>query len=433
MYYQESLEYKVESIYHTKTKEYFNEVFNSYNNGNYRSAMVMLYSVVVCDLIYKLQELSDRYNDTIAVSILEKIKEEQNENPSNPKWENTLITEIKDRTNLLETQDVLNIDYLKKNRHLSAHPVLDQLDMLVRPNKETVRANIVNMLDGILCKAPLLSKKFISTFLEDLVSVKDQLIKDTELENYLNSKYLSKINKPTEEKLFRDLWKFTFRLEDANTNENRDIIFRALLVLYKKNKVSFNTMIDSDKSYFSHVKLENEKILDLILGFMSLFPQVYNSMEESVKLILITKATHSFDVFTKSIFLSESILQHLEAIKSRMESAFISGRLSENGRWLLFKVSVEHGTVNQFLNLMIDLFSASRSYDSADINFQDYISVYGELFSKEQFMKILEAINENKQIYERRQAWRDNNTLKELIDMRFKDEIDFEDYPNIRL
>lgn len=89
MYYQESMEYKVESIYHTKTREYLNEVFSSYNNGKYRSAMVMLYSVVICDLIYKLQELSNRYSDAVAVSILEKIKEEQRENSSNPIWEIT--------------------------------------------------------------------------------------------------------------------------------------------------------------------------------------------------------------------------------------------------------------------------------------------------------------------------------------------------------
>lgn len=65
--------------------------------------MVMLYSGVVCDLIYKLQELSERYN----ASILEKIKEEQKENLDNPKWESTLITEIKERISLFETQDAL--------------------------------------------------------------------------------------------------------------------------------------------------------------------------------------------------------------------------------------------------------------------------------------------------------------------------------------
>ncbi|MDA2529941.1 hypothetical protein PDQ04_16080 [Bacillus cereus] len=63
--------------------------------------MVMLYSGVVCELIYKLQELSERYN----ASILEKIKEEQKENLDNPKWESTLITEIKERISLFETQD----------------------------------------------------------------------------------------------------------------------------------------------------------------------------------------------------------------------------------------------------------------------------------------------------------------------------------------
>ena len=125
MYYQDSLEYKSEKIYHHKTKEYFNEVLSSYHNGNYRSAVVMLYSVVVCDLIYKLQELSDRYSDTTAVSILTKIKMEKDQNPTNPKWEKTLIDEVITRTNLLEPQDKLNLEYLRDNRHLSAHPVLE--------------------------------------------------------------------------------------------------------------------------------------------------------------------------------------------------------------------------------------------------------------------------------------------------------------------
>ncbi len=48
-----------DSIYFAKTKEYFNEVISSYANGNYRSAVVMLYSVAVCDLLFKLKELCD--------------------------------------------------------------------------------------------------------------------------------------------------------------------------------------------------------------------------------------------------------------------------------------------------------------------------------------------------------------------------------------
>ena len=59
-----------ENIYFPKTREYFKEVISSYSNGNYRSAIVMLYSVVICDMLFKLKELKDMYNDTVASSLL---------------------------------------------------------------------------------------------------------------------------------------------------------------------------------------------------------------------------------------------------------------------------------------------------------------------------------------------------------------------------
>jgi hypothetical protein len=48
-----------ENIYFPQIKEYFREIVSSYDNGNYRSAMVMLYSTIVCDLLLKLKELAD--------------------------------------------------------------------------------------------------------------------------------------------------------------------------------------------------------------------------------------------------------------------------------------------------------------------------------------------------------------------------------------
>jgi hypothetical protein len=436
MYYQDSIEYKTDNIYHQKTRDYFNEVLSSYNNGNYRSAIVMLYSVVICDFIYKLQELSDRYSDADAMSILDKIKTEQKENPNNPKWEMTLITEVKTRTNLLEPQDFLNLEYLRSNRHLSAHPILDQLDMLLEPNKETVRANMVNMLDGILCKSPLLSKKVISTFLGDLASLKGQLIKDSDLESYLNSKYFNKINKPTEEKLFKDLWKFVFRLDDPKTNENREIIFKAILILFKKERTAFMSIIDRDRSYYSHINLENDSIFSLLLYFLSLTPNLYNTMDDSVKVIITTKASNNFSVFSKCVFLSDSLQLHFENIKQKInnhESLFVP-RISDSARELLLVLSKEHGTVQDFLNVLIDLFKNSQSYDDADINFQEYILPYGDLFNKDQYLKILEAINDNSQLHNRRNTRRDNLSLKLLIEVNLLDDvIDFSNYPLFRL
>ena len=85
----------------------------------------MLYSVVICDLIYKLEELRDVYNDATSKKILLEIEGLQQANPKSPDWENKLVEMIADRTKLLEISDVENINQLQKHRHLSAQPVLN--------------------------------------------------------------------------------------------------------------------------------------------------------------------------------------------------------------------------------------------------------------------------------------------------------------------
>lgn len=68
-----SLEGFAEDIFAAKTKEYFKEVLSSYQNGNYRSSVVMLWSVAVCDLIYKLEYHIDVYRDATATEIIDEM------------------------------------------------------------------------------------------------------------------------------------------------------------------------------------------------------------------------------------------------------------------------------------------------------------------------------------------------------------------------
>ena len=48
-----SIDLAAEQISDLRTKDYFQEVLGSFINGNYRSAVVMLWSVVVADFVYK--------------------------------------------------------------------------------------------------------------------------------------------------------------------------------------------------------------------------------------------------------------------------------------------------------------------------------------------------------------------------------------------
>jgi hypothetical protein len=60
----------------------------------------MLYSIVICDLVYKLESAKDIFQDETAINILEEISDMQQSNPSSPTRESSLIDKVKDRTNL---------------------------------------------------------------------------------------------------------------------------------------------------------------------------------------------------------------------------------------------------------------------------------------------------------------------------------------------
>jgi len=100
-----SLENLSEKIHYGKTKDYFQEVLSSYHNGNYRSAVVMLWSVAVCDIVYKLQYLVDLYEDAVAKLILDELTTLQNSDSKSSFWEVKLIDDTHAKTNLLDNSE----------------------------------------------------------------------------------------------------------------------------------------------------------------------------------------------------------------------------------------------------------------------------------------------------------------------------------------
>ena len=125
----------VDKIYFPRTREYFEEVLTSYSIRNYRSAVVMLYSVAICDLLYKLQELKDMYNDTVATQILSDVeKERKKKDGSHSKWEWSLVDQIYQETKLLDDSSHINLNNLYSYRNLSAHPAMNENFDLISPS-----------------------------------------------------------------------------------------------------------------------------------------------------------------------------------------------------------------------------------------------------------------------------------------------------------
>ena len=162
-----SIELAAEQIVDPRSKGYFREVYSSYANENFRSAVVMLWSVVVCDLLFKLEDLKGERTRP-PCSILTDVEAKQRSSPTSPDWELLLLTLVKERTHLVDVAEHQHLLALQKDRHLAAHPVLTATYSLLSPTRESARSHIRNALEAVLTKPALMSKKVFDTFTEDL-------------------------------------------------------------------------------------------------------------------------------------------------------------------------------------------------------------------------------------------------------------------------
>lgn len=435
-----SIESMFENIYHKKTKKYFEEVLDSYTTGNYRSAVVMLYSVVVCDLVYKLQELNEKYDDDVAKDILQYIKEEQNKNSTSSQWEQKLIDSVFAKSNLLDNVVVENIRHLKKHRHLSAHPVLDELDILFMPTKENARSHIRNMLEGLLVKSPIFSNDIFDFFMED-ISENQNYFPDNEdgkLENYLNTKFFKHFNENLEEKIFKALWKFVFKKENGEGDEierNRDINFRVLGIMFKRNRINLRSLIKENTSYYSRISPSDETI-EKMVNFLAVFDDVFILLEDHVQQLLIGKINSKRGLKTISHFLSETPVEHFKKLSKDIHnynpidysSYSLKYTLTSNQIKVLGWVSSNHNCSEEFFDFIIEHHCYSGSFNEADTTFSLCIAPYLEKFNKYHFKKLLQGINDNNQLYNRSAARNDNTHIKLSADIKLGKDFDYSQY-----
>lgn len=428
-----SIEQSAEMIAHHKTSEYFREVMQSYVNGSYRSAVVMLYSVVVSDLVYKLKELKDLYEDPTAKDILEKVKKKQEAKPESGDWEIFLIGEVEKRTFLLEPIDKLNLDYLRQQRHLSAHPVLTKDDLLSYPNKETVRALMRNMLEGILTKGAVMSTKVFTFLLRDLAEHENFFLDEKSLEKYLESRYLKNINDNLIKEIFKRLWDITFRCQSEECEKSRGVNYKALKIIYRKYQSVLDGYIKTNDSYFSRFEITETLSLEMLYTMLGHFPKIYDLLPDHTQALLEDKANTKWTLKVKAPFLSENLQEHIKTIVEELYGEkYDDYTITLDEKNLLLQWAKEDGCESIFYSLLIKYYINSRSYDIATTRFQSYIEPYLEKFTVEQFAILYEGINGNRQCREHRMATYHISIIKIQSDKILGEDFDYEKkYPLI--
>lgn len=399
-----SLDTCYENIPNSKTREYFKEVMSSYLNGNYRSAIVMLYSTTISDLVYKMIDLKDIYNDKAAINILDKIESKQQSKPTSSEWESILINDVAEHTQLLSPVEKEYIMELKRYRNISAHPVLKNDYELIKPNKEITLGIIKNIFESLLSKDALLSTKAIEIILEDLdknknlfsfITYQELLNNHSQLEQLLKNRYFNRMNDTLILKSFSSFWKFVFFLKEDKHDNNRTINFKTLDIIYSNNESLILDYIKNNSDRFSKI---DDDLIEYLFIFLCLHPKVYFNLSESIQVILQEYAnnpySHPYSYILVSHFLETDFDQYLDKLKEKhwLSRDTIPAKA-------LYIYATNNGYKNDILNVFIKIFKNSSSFMEAYDAYDSLIEPFFDEMEKNHIKDVVAAITSNNQIY----------------------------------
>lgn len=376
-----------QQIYSPKSREYFKEVISSYTNGNYRSAIVMLYSVCICDLLFKLEELKDMYNDGVAKNIIDEIEKNKAVSASKSSWEKELVDSIKTKTSLLDLEAYTNLSHLYDYRNLSAHPALNGELELISPQKEIVAAYIRTSLDTILLKPAIFIKNVIDVMSKDLDEKKGYLLQDKSIfSDYVRNKYLNRMPDAMFQKTFQTFWRFAFKSINDECNNNRLINVHLLGLMYEIRLKTIEIEITSnvDKYEISTDIAINQSLIK----FLADHPQLYRLLSRHTKTQInaIVDINYVFKLMSWFMSNKETHLQSLVASK-----VFI--HISEESILKYFvRKYEEEGLIDICIEYLIDVVGNASRYPDAGARIEHHIFPFLDKMKFKHFEQIFKTI-----------------------------------------
>lgn len=402
-----NLEEKNNEIPEPRTRVLMQEVLSSYQHSNYRSAIVILWTVVIADIVYKLQFLSNSYNNQKAHNTLEQLK-----NASSRDEQMQLETEILEKIcyefKFITEREKDHLLYLKKMRNYSAHPLFVEDNILYNPSQDETRALIRTAMESLLLKPALLHKDLVNYLVEDLASNKKRLREIETLRSYIQNKFFPNISELGAIKIFQALWRFVFMPKNDQEKENIDINVSTMGIFFER----YQNIYLRDLSVNPYRYQVDSLQLKLFIQFLKSYGIIYKYLTPSLQSLIKAEVSTLQDSFCCP-FLSKNIEEHLNSLLPRLKKETFDRPLDREEISVVYQQATENGIKSLFFRFAIDVYINSQSFDMADRNFEYFVRPFFREFSKELLEDFISNSISNSQTYGRFRAVQDHRCIIE--------------------
>ena len=153
------------------SKKYFLEAVRSYKAGALRSCLSAAWVAVVYDLIAKYRELSAMGDASAAAFLQNWAQATASESISRLlELEKTILDDATQNTQVLNQLAKKQLQRLREDRNLCAHPAFSEEASLFEPIPELARLHLVNAIELVLSQQPLQGKTVLDQFSADIQS-----------------------------------------------------------------------------------------------------------------------------------------------------------------------------------------------------------------------------------------------------------------------
>lgn len=311
-----------------RIQKYLEEVISTYNNCEYRSCIVMLYATTFADTLDKIRTMSEVYQNEKA----EKFLEEYNKGRNNNRAYSALEREVKEfivDSGLINDIEEKQWEHLKDYRDYCAHPVVERDYGLISPNEEQVRMHIRNMFEALFLKDAILTdNKVFEDFLGKAEDFYDRNQLDG-LEEYVNTRYIRKLDLNTKGKFIKNLWKFSFYIDgDAECDKYRRVAYRVIIWIIQSDKSDILKFIEENISYFNgkiryqeviteknsyNFKFYENRTLALIY-LLYRVPEIYGILSEDNQTEIKSAVKKNINLILMAPYLFENSQKHVNRI-----------------------------------------------------------------------------------------------------------------------
>ncbi|MDX3694933.1 hypothetical protein PV726_32270 [Streptomyces europaeiscabiei] len=161
------LEDRVSRVFNPEVRPLVQEAYRCYTTGAPRDAIVLTWTAVCADLITKAQILKEEGDAAAAAVVADVERAQQAPQPEAVQImlgvEKTILA-VAEQLELLDFTQRVQLERLREDRHLCAHPSLRPLGELFEPTVEYARAHLAVALEAVLIYPPSQGRRIVDAF-----------------------------------------------------------------------------------------------------------------------------------------------------------------------------------------------------------------------------------------------------------------------------